>query len=68
MMRTKYGVTIAGGQADLKGKVFRIAHLGYMVEFDTITAIAALEIGLKEMGYKFNVGSGVAAALKALAV
>ena len=67
MMRTKYGVTIAGGQADLKGKVFRIAHLGYMVEFDTITAIAALEIGLKEMGYKFNVGSGVAAALKALA-
>ncbi|MDP3789358.1 MAG: alanine--glyoxylate aminotransferase family protein [Candidatus Omnitrophota bacterium] len=67
-MRTKYGVTIAGGQADLKGKVFRVAHLGYMVEFDTITAIAALEIVLKEMGYKFNVGSGVAAALKALAV
>lgn len=66
-MRTKYGVTIAGGQADLKGKVFRIAHLGYMVEFDTITAIAALEMVLKEMGYKFNVGSGVAAALKALA-
>jgi len=65
-MRTKYGVTIAGGQADLKGKVFRVAHLGYMVEFDTITAIAALEIVLKEMGYKFNVGSGVAAALKAL--
>ena len=66
-MRMKYGVTIAGGQADLKGKVFRVAHLGYMVEFDTITAIAALEIVLKEMGYKFNVGSGVAAALKALA-
>jgi aspartate aminotransferase-like enzyme len=66
-MRTKYGVTIAGGQSQLKGKVFRIAHLGYMVEFDTLTAIAALEMVLKEMGYKFNVGSGVAAALKALA-
>jgi serine---pyruvate transaminase len=37
-MRTKYGVTIAGGQSELKGKVFRIAHLGYMVEFDTLTA------------------------------
>ncbi|MBU4376327.1 MAG: alanine--glyoxylate aminotransferase family protein [Candidatus Omnitrophica bacterium] len=66
-MRTKYGVTIAGGQAELKGKAFRIAHLGYMVEFDTLTAIAALEIVLKEMGYKFTVGSGVAAAVKALA-
>jgi len=66
-MRTKYGVTIAGGQSELKGKVFRIAHLGYMVEFDTLTAIAALEMVLKEMGYKFDVGSGVAAALKALA-
>ena len=66
-MRTKYGVTIAGGQSELKGKVFRIAHLGYMVEFDTLTAIAALEIVLKEMGYKFTIGSGVAAALVALA-
>jgi len=64
-MREKYGVTIAGGQGDLKGKIFRIAHLGYMVEFDVLTAIAALEIVLKELGYKFVVGSGVSAALKA---
>jgi len=65
-MRNKYGVTIAGGQAHLKGKIFRIAHLGYMIEFDTITAIAALEMVLKDMGYTFNVGSGVSAALQSL--
>ena len=64
-MRNKYGVTIAGGQAHMKGKIFRIAHLGYMVEFDTLTAISALEIALKELGYKFKLGSGVSAALKA---
>ncbi len=63
-MRNKYGVTIAGGQAHLKGKIFRIAHLGYMVEFDTLTAISALEITLKELGHKFTLGSGVGAALK----
>lgn len=64
-MRNKYGVTIAGGQGHLKGKIFRIAHLGYMIEFDTMTAISALEMVLKELGYKFTVGSGVSAALKA---
>jgi aspartate aminotransferase-like enzyme len=64
-MRNKYGVTIAGGQAHLKGKIFRIAHLGYMTEFDTLTAISALEIVLKELGYKFKIGSGVSAALAA---
>ncbi len=63
-MRNKYGVTIAGGQAHIKGKIFRIAHLGYMIEFDTLTAISALEIVLKEMGYKFKVGSGVSAAIE----
>lgn len=63
-MRNKYGVTIAGGQAHLKGKIFRIAHLGYMIEFDTLTAISALEIVLKELGHKFTVGAGVGAALK----
>ena len=64
-MRNIYGVTIAGGQAHLKGKIFRIAHLGYMIEFDTLTAISALEIVLGELGYNFKAGSGVSAALKA---
>lgn len=58
-LRDKYGVTIAGGQADLKGKVFRVAHLGYMNRFDVIVAISAIENILSEMGYKFNLGSGI---------
>lgn len=62
IMRDKYGVSIAGGQGKLKGKIFRIAHLGYMSPFDTITAISALEFTLKELGYEFELGAGVKAA------
>ena len=65
-LRDSHGVSIAGGQGHLKGKIFRIAHLGFMEKFDTITAISAVEIGLKELGYKFELGSGVKAAEKAL--
>lgn len=60
-MRDIYGVTIAGGQAELKGKVFRIAHMGYIEEFDIIVGISCLEKVLHQMGYKFNLGAGVAA-------
>ncbi len=65
LMRDKYGVTIAGGQGELKGKMFRIAHLGYMNEFDVIVAIAAIEMVLKESGYKFSPGTGLSAAQEA---
>lgn len=61
-MRDNYGVTIAGGQAELKGKVFRIAHMGYIEEFDMIVGISCLEKVLAQMGYKFNLGAGVKAA------
>jgi aspartate aminotransferase-like enzyme len=61
-MRDTYGVTIAGGQSELKGKVFRIAHMGFIEEFDIIVAIACLEKVLAQMGYKFNLGAGVKAA------
>lgn len=63
LMRDKYGVTVAGGQAQLKGKIFRIAHLGYFDTFDIIVALSAVEMALKEMGYtKIKLGKGVAAA------
>ena len=62
----KYGVTGAGGQDQLKGKVFRIATLGYADRYDVITAIAALEFTLRDLGYKFEMGKGVAAATDAL--
>lgn len=65
-MRDDLGVTIAGGQDDMKGKVFRIAHLGYMDRFDILTAIGALEIALKRQNFSFKMGAGVAAALEVL--
>jgi aspartate aminotransferase-like enzyme len=61
-MRDTYGVTIAGGQAELKGKVFRIAHMGFIAEFDIITGLSCLEKVLAQMGYKFTLGSGIKAA------
>jgi len=63
----KYGVTGAGGQDRLKGKIFRIATLGYAGPYDVITAISALEFTLRDLGYKFEMGKGVAAAVRSLA-
>jgi len=62
IMRDTYGVTIAGGQAELKGKVFRIAHMGFIEEFDIIAGISCLEKVLSTMGYRFSLGAGVKAA------
>jgi len=61
-MRDTYGVTIAGGQSELKGKVFRFAHMGYIEEFDIIMGISCLEKVLKQMGYNFELGAGIKAA------
>ena len=61
-MRDKYGVTIAGGQAEMRGKIFRIAHMGFIEEFDIITGISCLEKVLSQMGHKFTLGSGIKAA------
>ena len=60
-MRDKYGVGIAGGQAELKGKIFRIATMGYIAVTDLIVCVSTLETALSEMGYKFQLGSGVRA-------
>jgi len=61
-MQGKYMDYIAGGQDPYKGKIFRIAHLGYMGGFDIITALTALEMTLSELGYEFKIGSAVGAA------
>lgn len=58
----EYGLTIAGGQEELKGKIFRIAHMGYSDRFDMIIAISALEMVLKKMGAEITLGAGVKAA------
>ena len=68
LMREDYGITGAGGQDKLKGKIFRIAHLGYADTFDVITAIAGLEMVLNKLGYSKALGSGVAKAQELLMV
>jgi aspartate aminotransferase-like enzyme len=61
-MRDKYGITIAGGQNQLKGKIARIAHCGYYGAFDIVTTVAGLEMTLRELGAEVELGAGVAAA------
>lgn len=61
-IRNRYGVTYAGGQSKLKGKIIRIAHLGWACEHDMIVAISTLERGLAEAGYDLTLGAGLAAA------
>jgi len=65
-LREKYGITGAGGQDKAKGKIFRLAHLGYTDTFDVITGIAALEMVLKELGYPVTLGKGVGVAQQLL--
>jgi serine---pyruvate transaminase len=65
-LRVKYGITGAGGQDKLKGKIFRIAHLGYADTFDVITSIAGIEMVLKGLGYSVKLGTGVGAAQEIL--
>jgi aspartate aminotransferase-like enzyme len=62
IMRDNFGVIIAGGQDHLKGKIFRLGHLGYFDRFDILTTLSALEMTLSELGYPFKLGSGVSAA------
>jgi len=65
-LREKYGITGAGGQDRAKGKIYRLAHLGYADTFDVITGIAALEMTLKGMGANIELGKGVAKAQELL--
>ncbi len=58
----EYGITFAGGQAQLKNKIMRIAHMGYADKMDVIIAIAGLEMALVRIGYQVELGAGVKAA------
>lgn len=62
-LREQFGIIIAGGQGHLKGKIFRFATLGYYNEFDAVSIIQGVEMALAKLGYKFESGSGVRAAL-----
>ncbi len=65
-LRSKYGVSVAGGQDALKGKAFRISHMGYVDPLETIGMIAAVEYTLADCGGHVPLGAGVAAAVEVL--
>ena len=65
-LRDEMGITLAGGQDHLKGKILRIAHLGYIDTFDIIVAISSIEMALRKFGHKMEFGKGVAAAQEIL--
>lgn len=66
-LEKKYGVKLANGQDTLKGKIWRLAHMGYIDQFDVLAALSALELVLLEQGYSLDPGAGVAAAQRVLA-
>ena len=66
-MRDTYGVTIAGGQGHVKGKIIRIAHCGYYGAFDIVSTIAAFEMTLDQLGVDVTFGAGVGRAQEVFA-
>ncbi|HWT86793.1 MAG TPA: alanine--glyoxylate aminotransferase family protein, partial [Myxococcales bacterium] len=58
----QYGIKLVGGQDAAKGRIFRIAHLGYFDDFDMLVVIGAVERGLHDLGAKVQLGAGLAAA------
>jgi aspartate aminotransferase-like enzyme len=64
---TAHNITIAGGQGEMKGKVFRLGHMGYVGDFDVLTALAALEQVLHELGQPVDFGAAIRAAQKVFA-
>jgi aspartate aminotransferase-like enzyme len=65
-LREKHGVTIAGGQGSMKGKIFRLATMGYADTSDVVVALSALELTLSELGYPSKPGEGIRAAQEVL--
>ena len=62
MLREEFGISIAGGQGALKGKIIRFAHMGYIGKADLLVGFACLEMVLSKLGWKLEKGKAVAAA------
>jgi aspartate aminotransferase-like enzyme len=65
-MEKNYGISVAGGQEHLKGKIFRVSHMGYVDPLETIGVVAAIEYTLADLGQDVQIGKGVAAATEVL--
>ncbi|MFQ5515468.1 MAG: pyridoxal-phosphate-dependent aminotransferase family protein [Myxococcota bacterium] len=61
-MRERYGVHVAGGQGRVTGRILRIGHMGDVDAFDMLTAVAALELALSDLGFPVKLGEGMRAA------
>jgi aspartate aminotransferase-like enzyme len=66
-LEKEHGIRIAGGQDTMKGKIVRLAHMGYIDFFEVLAAVSALELVLSDMGHKIESGAGVSAAQRAFA-
>ncbi len=62
IIKQEFGLTVAGGQQHLSGKVFRVGHMGYCSPADVLQTLSMIEIGLLKVGKKITLGTGVAAA------
>ncbi len=67
-LRDRLGIQLVGGQGELKGKVFRIGHVGWFDVFDIAAALAGVELVLTELGADIERGVAVTRALEAYAV
>ena len=65
-LRDRYDFTLAGGQGELAGQIFRVGHMGDVDSFDTLAAIAAVEMTLADLGYPVKLGEGTRAATEIL--
>jgi aspartate aminotransferase-like enzyme len=66
-LESRFGIKLAGGQGPLKGKIFRVAHMGRIDELDVLAALAAIELVLVELGQTVTLGTAVTAAGRVLA-
>jgi aspartate aminotransferase-like enzyme len=66
-LEKQYGLKLANGQDQLKGKILRLGHMGYIDQFDVLAALSGVELILQEMGQNVEPGAGVAAAQRVFA-
>ena len=62
LARDKYGVWLAGGQGQLKGKIFRFGHCGYFGASDIVVGLSTVEMVLAQLGYDVKFGASLGAA------
>ncbi len=65
-LRDHYGITVAGGQEQLKPHLVRIGHMGHADRSDVVVALSALESALGDLGHVVSPGAAVGAALEIL--